>query len=118
TIVNLGWIGRIVLHTFENTGATHPRHTYGNHEIACHAVSKRHHPAFDRTEAVNVVPDIGKQGRVAELIEPDVFDESGCGELALVESPGADGGDPAATADAANARMMRDRKSTRLNSSH
>ena len=64
-------------------------------------------PALDRLQAVNVVVDIGEQGLVAQLLEPDVFDEGGNCELALIERSGTDRENAAGAADTANAWVVR-----------
>ena len=65
------------------------------------------YPALYRLQAMDVFADIGEQSRIAQLLQPEIINERGKGELALIEGAGANGENAASTADAADAWMMR-----------
>ena len=56
---------------------------------------------------MDVFADIGEQNRITQLLQPEIVNECGKRELALVEGAGADRENATRAADAANARMMR-----------
>ena len=58
---------------------------------------------------MDVVTDIGKQSWITQLLQPEIVNECGKRELALIEGAGADRENAAGTADAAHAWMMRRR---------
>jgi hypothetical protein len=56
---------------------------------------------------MDVFADIGEQSRIAQLLQPEIINEGGKGELALIEGASANREDATGTADAADAWMMR-----------
>jgi hypothetical protein len=55
---------------------------------------------------MDVIADIGEQGRIAQLLQPKIVDEEREGELALIQRSSPDGKDAAGAANPANARVM------------
>ena len=106
-VTHRGGIGRIFLHAFENAGAAYPWQAHRHRQVVGDAISKRKRPTFDRLQAMDVVTDIGEQSWIAQLLQPEIVDERGKSELALIEGAGADRENATGAADAADARMMR-----------
>ena len=106
-ITDRGWIKRILLHAFEDAGAAHPWQAHRHRQVASDAIGKRKRPTLDRLQAMDVFADIGEQSRIAQLLQPEIINERGEGELPLIESAGANRENAASTADAADTRMMR-----------
>ena len=106
-VTHCGGIGRIFLHAFENAGAADPRQAHRHRQVVGDAISKRKRSTFDRLQSMDVVTDIGEQSWIAQLLQPEIVDEQGKGELALIEGTSANRENAAGTADAADAWMMR-----------
>jgi hypothetical protein len=73
-------------------------------EIVGDANSKRKDAALDRLQAMDVVTDVGEQGRIAQLLQPEIINKYGKGELALIEGASTDRENAASASDA---RVMR-----------
>jgi hypothetical protein len=58
---------------------------------------------------MDVFTDIGEQSRIAQLLQPEIINERGKGELPLIEGSSANRENATGTADAADAWMMRRR---------
>ena len=106
-ITHRGGIGRIFLHAFEDAGAAYPWQAHRHRQVVGDAIGKRKRPTFDRLQAMNIFTDIGEQNRITQLLQPEIVNECGKRELALVEGAGADRENATRAADATNARMMR-----------
>ena len=106
-VTHRGGIGRVFLHAFEDAGAAHPWQAHRHRQVVGDAISKRKRPTFDRLQSMDVVTDIGEQSWIAQLLQPEIVNECGKSELALIEGASADRENAAGAADAADARVMR-----------